>query len=427
MSHPRRAEIEADQLRQLRALIAALVPSNRFWTPRLRAAGLADGIGALAELSAKLSPVHKAELVDDQRESPPYGTNLTFPVERYTRFCQTSGTSGQTLRWLDTTESWEWMVQNWVEVLKVSGVRPGDRIFFAFSFGPFLGFWSAFSAGERLGCLCLPGGGMSSAARLRTILDNRATALCCTPTYAIRLGEVAQEEGIDLAAESAVRQIVVAGEPGAGIPATRARIESLWPGARLWDHHGMTEVGPVSFECPVRRGTLHILESRYYPEVVDPETLAPVEPGQKGELILTNLGRTGSPLLRYRTGDLVQRALDPHCACGRWDLALDGGILGRTDDMVVVRGVNVYPSAVEAVVRGIDGVAEYRATLTARGALAELSLEVEPAPSVADTDALRQAVEVALRAAFHLRIPVALAPCGSLPRFELKARRWVRA
>src|SRR5205085_10581111 len=147
-------------------------------------------------------------------------------------------------------------------------------------------------AGIRQGCLCLPGGGMSSAARLRAILDNEVTVLCCTPTYAVRLGEVAVEEGIRLA-ESRVRAILVAGEPGAGIPATRARIERLWPGARLWDHHGMTEIGPVSFECPARQRVLHVMEERFIPEVLDPETLRPAEPGAPGELVLTNLGRVG--------------------------------------------------------------------------------------------------------------------------------------
>src|SRR5205085_2214941 len=188
-------------------------------------------------------------------------------------------------------------------------------------------------AGIRQGCLCLPGGGMSSAARLRAILDNEVTVLCCTPTYAVRLGEVAVEEGIRLA-ESRVRAILVAGEPGAGIPATRARIERLWPGARLWDHHGMTEIGPVTFECPSRRGVLHVIEAGFLPEVIDPKTGRDSGPGERGELVLTNLGRVGSPLIRYRTGDLVQRAAEMGCACGRFDLALEGGILGRTDDMV---------------------------------------------------------------------------------------------
>ncbi|WP_394796928.1 phenylacetate--CoA ligase family protein [Armatimonas sp.] len=425
MSFPSRAALEAEQLAQLNILIAALMPSNAFYAPKLDAVGLGQGVGSLVEFFARMPLTTKQQIVDDQREHGPYGTNLTYPLERYTRFCQTSGTSGFTLRWLDTTESWEWMVENWVEVFRAAEVAARDRLFYAFSFGPFLGFWTAFAAGERLGCLCLPGGGMSSAARLKTILDNRVTTLCCTPTYAIRLGEVALEEGIELAT-SAVRRIIVAGEPGAGIPATRARIEQLWPGARLWDHHGMTETGPVSFECPVRPGVLHVLESRFIAEVLDPENLHTTPPGGRGELVLTNLGRTGSPLLRYRTGDLVLRGDDTVCACGRSDLALEGGILGRTDDMVVVRGVNLYPSAIEAVVRRFQDVAEYRVTLTTVNALREALLELEPLPTCSDSEALRLAVESALRATFHLRLPTSVVGCGTLPRSEMKAQRWVR-
>jgi phenylacetate-CoA ligase len=376
----------------------------------------------LADFLARMPLTTKAEIVHDQQAHPPYGTNLTYPVENYTRFCQTSGTSGQTLRWLDTTASWEWMVENWVEVLRIADVTAQDRLFYAFSFGPFLGFWTAFAAGERLGCLCLPGGGMSSAARLKTLMENRATTLLCTPTYAIRLGEVAIEEGIDLS-QSAVRRILVAGEPGGGIPATRERIESLWHGARVWDHHGMTEVGPVSFECPACPGTLHLLESRFIAEIVDPETL---QPASRGELVLTNLGRTGSPLLRYRTGDLVERSTEEVCRCGRANLALVGGILGRCDDMVVVRGVNLYPSAVEAVVRQFPAVVEYRVLLTTRNALREAVVEIEPLSDGTDAEALRAALESCLRATFHLRLPVVLVPSGFLPRSEFKANRWVK-
>lgn len=428
---PDRVAIEGRQLAALRALLAELLPNNRFYANKLAAAGweirhLPSTIQNLDDFSARLPFTTKQELVDDQRAHPPYGTNLTYPLDRYTRYSQTSGTSGVPLRWLDTTADWDWMVSNWLQVLRVSGVTPNDRIFFAFSFGPFLGFWTAFEAGVRLGCLCLPGGGMSSAARLRAMLDNRATVLCCTPTYAIRLGEVAEEEGISLC-DSAVRLLIVAGEPGAGIPATRARIERMWPGAALRDHHGMTEIGPVTFECPQRRGVLHVMEEGFIPEVIAPQTGQPVGPGETGELVLTNLGRVGSPLLRYRTGDLVKRAAERVCACGRWDLALEGGILGRTDDMVVIRGVNLHPTAVEEIVRGFDGVAEYQVEVRTDRALPEVMLQLEPTLDCADPGALARRVEAALRRAFNLRVPVSLSPPGALPRFELKARRWKRS
>ncbi|HVF10991.1 MAG TPA: AMP-binding protein, partial [Abditibacteriaceae bacterium] len=299
------------------------------------------------------------------------------------------------------------------------------RIFFAFSFGPFLGFWTAFEAAARRGCLCVPGGGLSSTGRLQAIIDNGITVLCCTPTYAIRLAEVAAQEKIDLT-QAKIKTIIVAGEPGGSIPATRARIESLWPGARVFDHYGMTEIGPVSFECPLRQGVLHIIESAYYPEVIDPQTRQPVSPGETGELVLTNLGRLGSPLLRYRTGDNVKRAASLPCLCGRYDLALEGGILGRTDDMVVVRGVNVYPGAVEDVVRAFSEVVEYRVEIRTAETLSELKIHIEPSPTCQDAARLARQLESALRVAFALRVPVTVAPAGSLPRFDMKAKRWVR-
>src|SRR5262249_18449342 len=156
-------------------------------------------------------------------------------------------------------------------------------------------------------CLKLATGGMSSLARLRLILDNQCTVLLCTPTYALHLAKVARENGVALGptAGCAVRSIIVAGEPGGSIPATRARIEDAWQ-ARVFDHHGMTEVGPMSIECPHAPGGLHILEGDYITEVIDPSSGAEIAPGQIGELVVTNLGRLGSPVLRYRTGDLVR-------------------------------------------------------------------------------------------------------------------------
>lgn len=422
---PSRDAIISRQFGLLGEMLRVLARENRFYARKWADFGFSGDVANLDEFLRRAPFTLKSELIEDQLTTPPYGTNLTYPLERYSRFTQTSGTTGNPLRWLDTSESWGWMVENWLQVYGAAGVTAADRIFFAFSFGPFLGFWTAFDAGVRLGALCLPGGGMSSGARLQAILDNQVTALCCTPTYALRLGEAAVERGLDLTG-SPLRVIIAAGEPGAAIPATRARIESAWPGARLRDHHGMTEVGPVTYECPVREGVLHVIEEAFIAEVVDPGTGMPQPPGASGELVLTNLGRWGSPLVRYRTGDLVKSAGETVCACGRSNLALEGGIIGRTDDLVFVRGVNVFPTAVEETVRRFDSVAEYRVEVRTTAALTELSLELEPAPGCADPDALARDVEAALRTSFNLRIPVSLAAPGALPRFELKSKRWVR-
>jgi phenylacetate-CoA ligase len=422
---PKRQVIAQRQSDQLRLLVRAILPANPFYAAKYDAAESPVKVTHLGDFYERFPFTTKEELVADQAAHPPYGTNLTYPLERYARCHQTSGTSGTPLRWLDTSESWDWMLSNWQTIFRAAGVSGTDTIFFAFSFGPFIGFWLAFESAVRLGARCLPGGGMSSAARVRAILDHRASVLCCTPTYALHLAEVAAIEHFDLG-DSPVKTLIVAGEPGGSIPATRVRLESAWPGARVFDHHGMTEVGPVTYECPVRPRVLHVLEGAYIAEIIDPATGAHVPTGQTGELVLTTLGRLGSPLLRYRTGDLVQASLDTVCECGRSDLALEGGILGRTDDMICVRGVNLYPGAVEEILRQHGGVAEYQVQIHPAETLVQVALRIEALPGVPDPAALAHSLETALQTAFNLRVPVTIAPPGALPRFEMKARRWVR-
>lgn len=423
-----RAELESRQWIQLRELLRGLVPANRFYTVKLAGGEDLSFIAGHADYARRVPFTVKQELADDQQTHPPFGTNLTFALERYTRFHQTSGTTGRPLRWLDTPESWEAMLEGWIEVFQAAGVGPGDRILFAFTFGPFIGFWMAFEAATRVGCLCLPAGGLTSAARLRMIIDNGVSVVCCTPTYAARLAEVAVEEGISLA-DARVRLLVVAGEPGGSIPGVRARLEGLWVGARVFDHHGMTEVGPVTYECPARPQRLHVIESGYLAEVIDPITGDLVGEGTRGELVLTTLRRTGSPLLRYRTGDLVcaRPFAEGACACGRVELALEGGILGRVDDMLIVRGVNVFPGAVDEIIRGFPAIVEYQVRIETVHHLDELKILIEPAPDCADMPGLVKQLGKALQDSFALRVPVQAVAPGSLPRFEMKARRWVRS
>jgi len=409
--------------------VAELIPANKFYSSKLAAESVTFDVPGLKYFSDHFPFTLKPELVEDQRRHPPFGTNLTYPIECYTRFHQTSGTSGTPLRWLDTPESWEWMLESWTMILIKAGVRAGDRVFFAFSFGPFIGFWMAFESANKLGCLCLPGGGLSSAARVQTILDNGITVVCCTPTYAMRLAEVAAEEKINLGSGK-VRALIVAGEPGGSIPAVRARLEKLWPGAGIFDHHGMTEVGPVTYQCPEVPGVLHVMERAYLAEVIEVRSGHAIASGESGELVLTGLGRTGSPLLRYRTGDLVKPVFAPAgqeakpCVCGSYELALEGGILGRVDDMVVIRGVNVYPSAVEEIVRSSSGVAEYQFEINRSKTLPEISLQVEPAPGCANIAELVRKLERSFETTLALRVPVTLVPAGTLPRFEMKGKRW---
>jgi len=413
------------QLEKLRAHLPEIAARNPFYRRKWREAGVEAAAIRTFEDFRRLPFTTKQELVSDQQAHPPFGTNLTYPLERYTRLHLTSGTTGRPLRWLDTPESWEWWIRCWTFVYRAAGVGPRDRIFFAFSFGPFIGFWSAFEAGLRLGALCLPGGGQDSVLRLRTMIDHEATVLVCTPSYALHLAQVAHDHGIDTAATS-IRLTIHAGEPGASIPSTKRRIEEAW-GARCFDHHGLTEVGPVGFECQAQAGSLRINETEFIGEVVNPQSGEPVEEGQ-GELVLTNLGRWGSPVFRYRTGDLV-RVVSRPCACGRNFMRLEGGILGRVDDMLVIRGVNVFPSVIEDIVRRYPEVDEYRIEVYQQAEMRQIRvlLEIDDARHGPETRAgTAAAVAEGIRASFGLRVETRVVPAGTLPRFEHKAKRVVR-
>ena len=418
-----RDQLTSHQGRRLGELLAALHGRNAFYTRKLDEAGVDPGRMRFPEDLRSLPLTTKAELQADQDANPPWGTALTEPLVRYTRYCQTSSSTGRPLRWIDTNESWQWLLDCWKAVFRGAHVVPGDRVFFPFSFGPFLGFWAGFEAGPQLGLHCVPGGGMSTQIRLSMIEAIQATVVCCTPTYALRLAEINELEHRPPLAKGSVRTLIVAGEPGGSIPATRERIERSW-GARVIDHHGMTEVGPISFECWESPGGLHVNEGEFIAEVLDPVTGEDVADGQMGELVVTNLGRTASPVIRYRTRDLVVRRSEP-CRCGRNWARLEGGILARADDMVNIRGVNVYPVGIEAVLRKLPEIVEFRSIVSRPGAMRSLRVEIEPASGVDDHAALASKVSYQLREAIGLSVSVHVVDRGALPRFEMKAGRFV--
>lgn len=405
-------ERHAHQRERLDAMLREVLETNPFYRRKLGTAVSLDEWESLPFTT-------KTELSLDQAEHPPYGTALTYPLERYVRLHQTSGTTGKPLRILDTTESWRWWSSLWGRVYRAAGVTGADRVYFAFSFGPFIGFWSAFAGAESLGALCVSGGAQTTSERIAAIVASKATVLLSTPTYALRLAEVAREEGVDLS-RSDLRIAVHAGEPGASIPATRERIESAL-GVTAFDHTGATEVGPTGFSCDARDG-VHLIESEFKVEIVGADG-ASRDVGE-GELVLTNLGRWGSPVIRYRTGDRV-RAVRGACACGRTLVKLAGGILGRVDDMVTVRGVNVFPSAIEGIVRRFPEIEEFRIELYQERGMDAIRCAIEPQPG--HDDGLATRVADAIHRDLGIRCDVVVSPQGTLPRFEAKARRFVRA
>ena len=408
------------QIEKLRSMFKKIYGHNRFYTDKFETAGIDHKAIQNVNDMVQIPLTNKEELIKAQQDNPPFGSNATFPESAYSRFHQTSGTTGKPLRVLDTPDSWEWWGRCWGFVLTGAGLTENDRLFVPFSFGPFIGFWAALEGARIIKSMMIPGGGRDSLERLHLMKELGVTAICCTPTYALRLAEVAREAEFDLN-EIPLRIFILSGEPGANVPATKSKIESVW-NVKSYDHAGASEVGAHSFECEIQPNGTHVNESEFIIEVLNPDTLEQVSEGEQGELIITNLGRIGFPVIRYRTGDLVRLNHEP-CKCGRTFPRFEGGVLGRVDDMVVVRGINVFPSAIENLIRRSDEVEEFRITVSTVKQMGHLSIELDlkkdTCPENAKNDVYQQ-----IRNELSLSSEIKVVPHGSLPRFEMKARRF---
>ncbi|HUP20453.1 MAG TPA: AMP-binding protein [Gemmatimonadota bacterium] len=422
-----REELEALQVRKLRNLVEWAGAQVPYHAKRLSDAGVTpDSIQSLDDLR-RIPFFTRDEWMEGQLEQPPFGPILAAPEETAIRYHMTSGTTGRTpIRVLDSMKDWEWIAEMWCYGLWGFGVRPADRVFIAFGYATFIGFWGLHYASEKMGCLTLPGGAMTTEQRLRTIEEMGATVVASTPTYALRMAQEARALGIDLAS-GPVERLILSGEPAGSIRATKKLIEEQW-GAKAGDTAGMTELGTIMiFECEAQPGGTHIIEDHYVEEVVDPETGEPVAYGEQGERVVTSFGRGFIPVLRYRTRDLVVKVPGGDCPCGRTFDIYDGGIRGRVDDMKLVRGTNVYPRAVESIVREIPEIDEFQIRLyTEEGIRDEIEVLVEIPDEGADADAILSRLGTELADAHEsLRFGVRQAEAGSLPRFELKAKRLV--
>lgn len=418
-----RDQLEAIRWRKLQALLEVTFARNRFYQRKFATHGVNHAnLGGLGDLS-KLPFATKAEFQEDQEQYPPFGSNFSEPFENYVQYHQTTGTTGKPLKWLDTAESWQWRARCIAHAFRGAGLTSKDILMLPFSFGPYSAFWGAYEAAQHIGLLTIPAGGWNTSQRLRSLIDNDVTAVATTPTYARRMAEAAQEEGIDLR-DSKVRALILAGEPGALVPAIREKIESAWR-AEVYDYPGLTEVGTYAFTCEHSKRTmaLHVIDSEFILEVIDPQSGTPVQEGMVGELVITNLGRNCSPAIRLRTGDLV-RLTEAYCPCGRTFRLLEGGILGRRDDMLLVRGVNVFPGAVGNIVEKVlPPGQEYRIVRcrTAEGA-DDLKVQVEVAQG---WEHLPQLVARELKEQLNLRVEVEAVALGIIPRAEYKAQRVV--
>ncbi len=403
-----RSEIEQHQLQRLNHLLAEILPANNFYHEKFGSHDLQ--LNDLSELAA-LPFTTKHELISDNSESNSV-VNLSYATDQYVRFHRTSGTTGSPLVILDTATDWQWWIDTWQYVLDAAGITEQDRAFLAFSFGPFIGFWSAHDAIVARGAMSIPGGGLRSLARLELIESSGATLLFSTPTYALHLAEVAKNHGINLC-DNGVSKIIVAGEPGGSAETIRARIEEAW-GATLFDHAGASEIGPWGFASADRTG-IHVCEAEFIAEFINAETNLPAKTGELSELVLTTLGRSGCPVIRYRTGDRVIHEFQESNSF----VHLAGGVLGRADDMLVIRGVNIFPAALDEIMRSFDDVTEYRITATRSGELDQLAIEVE------DTTNDAQRIADKLETSLGLHVPVTCVAANSLPRSEGKSKRFI--
>ena len=421
-----KAQLAALQLAKLKALVAYSYTTSSFHKRMFDAAGVGpDDVKTLDDIR-RLPLMDRAEWMKAQAEQPHFGDLLSQPRESAIRYHLTSGTSGRMpLRVLDGPKDWQWISEAWCYGFWAFGVRPEDTVFFAFSYGSFIGFWGAHYCCEKIGSLVLPSGNMTTENRVRQIVEMDVTTVCATPTYAIRMANEAEALGIDLK-NSAVNKVIVSGEPAGSIPATKQLIEGMW-GAKCADTAGMTEIGTIMmFECAHQPGGAHIIEDHFIEEVLNPETLEPVGYGEMGERVVTSFGRGMIPLIRYRTSDLVVKVPHTVCGCGRSFDIYEGGIQGRVDDMLLIRGTNVYPRAIEAIVREYREIEEFQIYVwKTEKHIDEITVKVE---FVADSQADRAAAMTKMASDLKrnhegLRINVEEAPQDSLPRFELKAKR----
>jgi phenylacetate-CoA ligase len=370
--------------------------------------------------------VEKSMMRDIQRKDPfPYGDALCVPLEEVTVFRQTSGTTGQPVYQPDTWQDWEWWSECWSYILWAQGYRPHDRVFIPFGYNIFVAFWAGHYAAEKIGCEVIPGGVLDTKARILKIQELKATAMMGTPTYILGMAETARTKmGLD-PAQLSINKITCAGECGASIPSTKKRLEDAWD-AKVYDHAGATEIGAWSFECSDQPGGMHVNEALFLVEIADVETGEIIEePGKRGKMIITALDRQAQPCVRFDSKDVIEWSAEP-CSCGRTSRLIKGGVVGRADDITKVKGVLLAPSAIEEVVRGIEGLGdEYEVVVDKVGDVDRIQLRVEVLPEAQDQCRLiEDELADQLRLKTNLRYNIEICGCETLPRYEVKAKRF---
>jgi phenylacetate-CoA ligase len=413
------------QLKKFKKILKWAYENSPFYQHLYNEAGLEPGdIKTLDDIS-KVPKTEKSMLREAQGRKPyPYGSILSLPLEQVTEYRQTSGTTGQPVYHPETWQDWDWSAESWAYALYAQGYRNSDRVFLPFGYSINIAFWAAHYAAEKIGCEVVPGGVLDTEARILKMKEVRATAFMATPTYILGMADVARKKlGVDPAQDLDINKITAAGEPGANIPATKKRIEELW-GAKVYDQVGATEIGHWGFECQAQCG-LHILEPFHLVEIADIETGAAItEPGQRGSMVITTFDRFAHPCIRFDSKDIIEWSPVEKCECGRSFRLLEGGVIGRADDITKVKGVLLAPTAIEEVVRSITELGdEYEVTVTKKGDIDDITLKVEITPGF-KPEVIEQKLVQQLRLKTGLRYNLEFHDYGTLPRYDVKAKRF---
>jgi phenylacetate-CoA ligase len=414
------------QLKKFKRIFKWAYDNSTFHRRLYDGAGITpDDIRSFEDIG-KIPKVEKQMMRDIQLKDPfPYGEALCVPLEDVTEYRQTSGTTGQPVYQPDTWTDWEWWSESWAYILWAQGYRPSDRVFIPFGYNVFVAFWAGHYASEKLGCEVVPGGVLNTQARLLKIQEVLPTAMMATPTYVLGMAETARHKmGIDPSRLS-IDKITCAGEPGASIPSTKKRMEEAW-GAKVYDHSGATEIGAWSYECTEQPGGLHVNEAFFLVEIEDTETGEPIEePGRPGKMIITAFDRKAQPCVRFDSKDIIQWAEEP-CPCGRTFRLIQGGVIGRADDITKVKGVLLSPSAIEEVVRSIKGLGdEFEVIVEKKGDIDQITIKVELMPEFKDRwSEVEPELKDQLRLKTNLGYRIERHDYNALPRYDVKARRF---
>jgi len=419
-----RENLEKLQLKKFKRTMQYAIDHSPFYQRKYEEAGVSPGDIKTLEDVRRVPLVDKSDfkLAQKDKDPPPFGELLGVPLEEVMSFSHTSGTTGTPVYLPDTAESFEDWKESWCYCLYGMGFRNTDIVFMPFPYNVYLGFWLGHLSAQKLGCTVVPGGGLDTRGRIRTMQEVEATATMCTPTYGFHMAKVAHEMGLDLAKDLKVSKMLVMGEPVS--PETKQELERQW-GADVYEHIGTGESCAWAASCTEKRG-MHVLEHLFLLEVLDRETVSkPVAPGEEGIGVITTFGRRSFPCVRFNLWDIMTINEEP-CPCGRTSKMIDS-VPGRADMVLKLRGVLFSPASIEEIIgTKFPEIAEYEIVATRSGTREDLLVKAEPSPSVSESshsDIKSRLIEE-IKFKTNLSFDVEFVSTNSLPRYEIKSRRF---